>query len=176
MWTGKQSKKLKEGRKVGSWLLGGLWLTSFKPCVHLFQQLQGRTQKPHFRWRREWTITRLKIRGNFGNYKRRCYCIMTKLPWYVLWAKSLFHFYRIQNQNYSSRRSYKLCSLWSVWTSQIVSHPTWRSTTEIDRQCFNYLGCRWRQNKSPRSSQKAWQVLCKLYYYQMETTRTRLKP
>lgn len=166
MWTDRQSGRLKEERNVGSWLLHRSPQTLWKSI----SATEGKGWESCLPWRREWTIIRLKTRGDFEHYKKGCYCGMTELPWCVLWAKIPFHFHHTQTWNYSSRKSYKLCSPWSIWTSQIISHSTWRSVPEIDWQCFNYLGCGWRQNKSLRGSQKAWKVLSKLCY-QLETTR-----
>lgn len=65
MWAGRQSRKLKEGRNMGTWLLHRLLPASltFKLCMNLFQQLQERAEELCFPWR-EWTITRLKIKGD----------------------------------------------------------------------------------------------------------------
>ena len=107
---------------------------------------------------------------------RCCYCWqLSCLGIYLVGWNSISFFHHTQNWNYHCKKSYKLCSLWSIWTSQIVSHSTWSCAPEIDWQRFNYLGCRRRQNQSLRSSQEAQKVLSKPCCYQMETTRTRPK-
>lgn len=102
MWTGRQSSRLRRGEcgfLVSSWALTHLTLPS-KPMGRYFKLLQWRAEESGFPYRRKWTIIRLKIRG-FENYKG-CYCGMTKVPCYVLWAKIPFHFHHTQNQHYSS--------------------------------------------------------------------------
>ena len=160
---------------MASRLLYGLCPTSLtlKPGESI-SAAAGKGEESCFPWRKERTITRLKIRGDFGNCKRGCSCIMTKLPWIGLWAKISFHFHPTYSQSYSSKKSYKLCSLWSIWTGPIP-RSTWRSAPEIDWQCFNYLGCRRRRNKSLRSFQKPQKVLFKLCCYHTKTTRRRPK-
>ena len=176
MWTSRQSRRIKEERNVGPYLLDGLrsTLLTFKLCVNLFSHCRERLIS-WFPWRREWTINTLKIKENFGNYEMLL-LLMTKLPWYMsCQLKFHFIFSSYIELNYCCKKSYKLCSLWSIWTSPILAHSTWSCAPEIDWQCFNYLGCRRRQNRSLRSSQEAQKVLSKPCCYQMETIRTRPK-
>jgi len=91
MWTSRQSRRIKEGRNVGPYLLDGLRSTlfTFKLCVNLFSHCRERLIS-WFPWRREWTINTLKIRENFGNYEMLL-LLTTKLPWYM--SRGLkFHF------------------------------------------------------------------------------------
>ena len=91
MWTSRQSRRIKEGRNVGSYLLDGLRSTlfTFKLCVNLFGHCRERLIS-WFPWRREWTINTLKIRENFGNYEMLL-LLTTKLPWYMSHGLK-FHF------------------------------------------------------------------------------------
>lgn len=72
------------GKKHGFWLLHGLRPTScaFKLGVNPLQQPQGRAEEYCFPWRRDWKITRLRIRVDW-KLQEDCYCVMTKLPWYA---------------------------------------------------------------------------------------------
>lgn len=177
MWTSRQSRRIKEGRNVGPYLLDGLSSTlfTFKLCVNLFSHCRERLIS-WFSWRREWTINTLKIRENFGNYEMLP-LLTTKLPWYM--SRELkFHFIfssYIELELLLQEELQVVFPLVYLNIPKIVSHSTWSCAPEIDWQCFNYLGCRRRQNKSLRSSQEAQKVLSKPCCYQMETTRTRPK-
>lgn len=170
----KQTKqKNKGGKKCGPWASG--WaLTYFTHLQTLCESISasatvGKGWGILISLKKGMNNRHTKNQRRLWKLQERLILLMTKLPWYVLCAKIPFHFHHTQNQNYHCRKRYKLCSLCSIRTSQIVSHATWRCAPETDQQCFNYLGCRQRQNKSLRSSQK---VLSKLCCFQMETTRT----
>lgn len=111
-------------KKRGLWLLHGLWPTSqaFKHGMNPLQQLQGRAEKSCFPWRRDWKITRLRIRGDW-KLQEDYHCKMTKLPWYAceLTSHLTVITYRTESQ---LQEEPQVCPLWSIWTSQTAAHLT----------------------------------------------------